>query len=123
MVMEVAMKGMMPFLVLGIIASALGAGLGLPVAYDHFMGNQTMPDNALHGLETAGENIRCAFSPDKVQCFLALSNERTNEHAYIQNKMRNMAGEERENMQRIADEIIRQAEQHRATAESMGAGT
>ena len=110
------MKGIIPFIWLGIIAVSLVGATGIPVAYDNFMGNNTMPDNALYGLEVAGENIRCAFSTDKPACFMELSRERETEHAYIQDRLKGMSGEMRERYQNMAQEMVMRAEEYRDIA-------
>lgn len=110
------MKGMMPLIWLGIIAIGMTSATA-PVAYDHFMGNQTMPDDAMYGLETAGENIKCALSADKPVCFMELAREREREIMFIEEKMRTNADIDIDMYRNIAEETRKRANELRALVE------
>ncbi|UCD07771.1 MAG: hypothetical protein JSW41_02265 [Candidatus Aenigmatarchaeota archaeon] len=76
-------KGVIPALaILVILGGVVAGGVGIPVAVDKISGKDIGPDNAVYGIERAGEAIQLAFTGDHVaraQTHLAFASERVDE--------------------------------------------
>lgn len=79
-------KGIAPIFIVIIFLISGGTIVGGPVIYDQQFGLSTLPDSHFYGIERFGEEILCAFSRDKVVCWLEKTEERDGEIVALQAK-------------------------------------
>ena len=86
-------KGSIKLKILAILAVVIIAVFGIPLSYDQFMGEQSVPDSVLYGLEKTGEDIKCGVTLNRKSCLLELADERVKEADILKEKMKRLFDE------------------------------
>lgn len=58
--------------------------IGVPLSYEHSLGERSLPDSSLYEMELMGESIKCSLSLDRKACLLDLADERDQEASLLQ---------------------------------------
>jgi len=61
--------------------------VGVPVYYDISLGDESLPDSSLYGLELIGENIKCTLTSDRKACLLEVADEKAQEANELKDKL------------------------------------
>ena len=61
--------------------------IGIPIYYDTSLGDQSLPDSGLYGLELIGENIKCTLTFDRKACLLEVADEKAQEANELKDKL------------------------------------